>query len=433
MTIAELQPTEPKRDRWGRYIITPRDGGKARGYTRATTIAETLDDRYNLELWKMRQVAVGLSRRSDLLALVAADESDKKAVNAACKEAMDAAESGAAANTGTALHRILERVDTGELTVDSVPEMFTDVVGRYRSALDAAGVTVVTDYCERVHVVEGLAEPIAGMADNHIVIGGRRYIADKKTGSGIDFGAGGFAVQLAIYAHATSIYDYGSDTHSDMPAVDQERAVIIHVPAAGGEVTLHWLDIAAGWEALDHALWVRAWRKRKGDLLSNYDAPTAKTSPPTRIEPVGIATEPKVAPEGAMVDPERISELRRRAKSDVKVSATLARWALDAERARTGWTIGKGERSTERRYGLSSAALAMAEHIAADDDAEVADAVARAALHLVIDTEADKPMLSVGALIGTLDLDQARRLWKIATTASLTFEADGTPRLSVAA
>ena len=75
----------------------------------------------------------------------------------------------------------------------------------------------------------------------------------------------------------------------------------------------------------------------------------------------------------------------------------------------------------------------MAEHIAADDDAKVADAVARAALHLVIGTEADKPMLSVGALIGTLDLDQARRLWKIATTASLTFEADGTPRLSVAA
>lgn len=428
--IADLQPVEPKRDRWGRYIITPRDGGKARGYTRATTIAEVLDDRYNLELWKMRQVAVGLSRRSDLLALVAADESDKKAVNAACKEAMDAAESGAAANTGTALHRILERVDTGELTVDSVPEMFTDVVGRYRSALDAAGVRVEADACEQVHVLEGLTEPIAGMADNHVLIGGRRYIADKKTGAGLDYGAGGFAVQLAIYAHATSIYDYATDTHRDMPEVDTERGLIIHVPAAGGPVTLHWIDIAAGWEALQRALWARTWRKRS-DLLSDYERPADHA--PARIEPVGIATEPKVAPEGAMVDPERISELRRRAKSDVKVSATLARWALDAERARTGWTIGKGERSTERRYGLSSAALAMAEHIAADDDAEVADAVARAALHLVIDTEADKPMLSVGALIGTLDLDQARRLWKIATTASLTFEADGTPRLSVAA
>ncbi len=48
---------EPKRDRYGRYVIIPATGGKAKSYTRATTIAETLDDRYNLELWKMRQVA----------------------------------------------------------------------------------------------------------------------------------------------------------------------------------------------------------------------------------------------------------------------------------------------------------------------------------------------------------------------------------------
>lgn len=431
MTITELQPTEPKRDRWGRYIITPRDGGKARGYTRATTIAEVLDDRYALELWKMRQVAIGLSRRSDLLALVASDNDNKKAVNKACSDAMDAAAAGAAANTGTALHRILERVDRRDIAGGDIPAMFVETVDRYAIALDAAGVRVEADACEQVHVLEGLTEPIAGMADNHVLIGGRRYIADKKTGAGLDYGAGGFAVQLAIYANATSLYDYATDTHRDMPEVDTERGLIIHVPAAGGPVTLHWIDIAAGWEALQRALWARTWRKRS-DLLSDYERPAADHTP-ARIEPVGIATEPKVAPEGAMVDPERISELRRRAKSDVKVSATLARWALDAERARTGWTIGKGERSTERRYGLSSAALAMAEHIAADDDAEVADAVARAALHLVIGTETDKPMLSVGALIGTLDLDQARRLWKIATTASLTFEADGTPRLSVAA
>ena len=97
-------------------------------------------------------------------------------------------------------------------------------------------------------------------------------------------------------------------------------------------------------EALQRALWARTWRKRS-DLSSDYERPADHA--PTRIEPVGIAMELAVAPEGAMVDPERISELRRRAKSDLKVSATLARWALEAERARTGWTIGKGERSTE--------------------------------------------------------------------------------------
>ena len=78
---------------------------KPRAHTRATPVAEVLDDRYNLELWKMRQVAVGLSRRPDLLAKIAADDTDKKVVNAACSEAMDAAESGAAATQRTYLKR----------------------------------------------------------------------------------------------------------------------------------------------------------------------------------------------------------------------------------------------------------------------------------------------------------------------------------------
>ena len=49
MTIDALQPTEPPRDRYKRYLIAPRDGGKAKAYARATTVAEVLNDRYNLE------------------------------------------------------------------------------------------------------------------------------------------------------------------------------------------------------------------------------------------------------------------------------------------------------------------------------------------------------------------------------------------------
>src|SRR5690606_6688790 len=132
-----------------------------------------------------RQVAVGLAARPDLLAKVAADPEDKHSVNSACSEAMDAAAAGAAANAGTALHRILERVDTGEVAPEAVPPMFADTVANYRRALREAGVEVDPQWCERTHVLSGLAEPIAGMADNHVTIGGRRYVADKKTGAGI--------------------------------------------------------------------------------------------------------------------------------------------------------------------------------------------------------------------------------------------------------
>lgn len=438
MTIDALQPTEPPRDRYKRYLIAPRDGGKAKAYTRATTVAEVLDDRYNLELWKMRQVAVGLTRRNDLLLKVAADENDKKTVNAACQEALDAAAAGAAANTGTALHRILERVDCGELTLAEVPELFADVVKRYRSALDAAGVEVVADACERIHVLDGLAEPLAGMADRHVIVGGQRYIADIKTGSGIDYGAGGFAVQLAIYAHATSLYDYVTETHAEPPPLDRERGLIIHVPAAGGDVTLHWLDIAAGREALDHALWARSWRKRKG-LLTAYDeppaaAPTPKRSTPTRIEPSDTTPDrtPATAPEGGTVDAAKVQALRDKARADDVVARTMRRWIEDGQRHKVPWAVGDGAQATERRYALTTAALALAEHLAADRDVAGSDAVARAALTLVIGDDAPQPVLAVGGLIGTLTIDQARHLWTIATTFGLTYEDDGTPRLVAA-
>ena len=439
MTIDALQPTEPPRDRYKRYLIAPRDGGKAKAYTRATTVADVLDDRYNLELWKMRQVAVGLTRRNDLLLKVAADENDKKTVNAACQEALDAAAAGAAANTGTALHRILERVDCGELTLAEVPELFADVVERYRSALDAAGVEVVADACERIHVLDGLAEPLAGMADRHVIVGGQRYIADIKTGSGIDYGAGGFAVQLAIYAHATSLYDYVTETHAEPPPLDRERGLIIHVPAAGGDVTLHWLDIAAGREALDHALWARSWRKRKG-LLTAYDeppaaAPTPKRSTPTRIEPSDTTPDrtPATAPEGGTVDAAKVQALRDKARADDVVARTMRRWIEDGQRHKVPWAVGDGAQATERRYALTAAALALAEHLAADRDVAGSDAVARAALTLVIGDDAHQPVMAVGGLIGTLTIDQARRLVRIATSARLTFSDDGSPRLIVAA
>ena len=55
-------------DRYGRYLIPPADGGKPVAHTRATTWASTNDDQHNLTRWKLRTAALGLSRRSDLLA-----------------------------------------------------------------------------------------------------------------------------------------------------------------------------------------------------------------------------------------------------------------------------------------------------------------------------------------------------------------------------
>jgi hypothetical protein len=257
--VNDFETVEPKRDRWGRYLITPADGGKAVAMTRATTVASAVDDTTGLQKWMKRQVALGMGLRPDLVAAAATTEAaDKSALLRIAEDAMDAAGSSAAATVGTALHRATELADLGR----DVPEMFAERIAEYRRALTAAGVEVCLDAVEQVHVL--WEQQVAGMADRHVTVNGRRYIFDLKTGASIH--PHGFAIQLAIYAHADHLFVPGTEELLDMPEIDRDRAIICHLPATGGPCTLHWIDIAAGWEAFEKALWVREWRKRR-DLL----------------------------------------------------------------------------------------------------------------------------------------------------------------------
>src|SRR5689334_3084695 len=88
------------RDRWGRPLIIPPEGGQPVPYTRVSTMAKALDDQSGLMLWKQRKTAVGLLRRPDLLTRIAGavangdDDTDwptKRALNDICREATEAA------------------------------------------------------------------------------------------------------------------------------------------------------------------------------------------------------------------------------------------------------------------------------------------------------------------------------------------------------
>ncbi len=122
MTITDAPATELTRDRWGRPLITPLDGGKPVGYTRVSTLAKALDDLNNLMAWKARKTAEGLVRRPDLLTLVSGaiangdpdtDWPTKKALNAAVEQAMEAAGSSKGATAGTGFHSLTEAIDRG--------------------------------------------------------------------------------------------------------------------------------------------------------------------------------------------------------------------------------------------------------------------------------------------------------------------------------
>lgn len=305
MTITIAPPTaarpEPSRDRYGRYLL-PQPAGKDKGYTRATTIAKTLSDTYGLTRWQVRMAAQGLTQRPDLFARVAAAAGDTKTLDVVCEEAKEAAAASSGANIGTALHAFSEAVDAGRPV--HIPAPWDADVAAYTAALTAARITVDPDFIETVLALHSLE--VAGTMDRLVTMpDGRRLIADLKTGKDLTYGWGEIAIQLALYAHAEQIFDVATGQYRPMPEVDQDEALVMHLPAGQARCDLYVVDIAAGWDAVQTALVVRAWRKRR-DL--------ATLLPAAALAPAAAAVVDEPAHVSAALD-EATDDLRQRRRA----------------------------------------------------------------------------------------------------------------------
>jgi len=245
---------EIERDRYGRPLVKPPKGGKPVAYTRATTIANSLDDPAALTAWKMRMAAIGLSVRSDLLLAINAAQDDKMAINRYIEDAMEVAGASRAATIGTALHTYAEKLDLGQ-ELGPIPDEWAGDIRAYESATKKLNKIYIEQFC----VLDKYK--IAGTPDRLVEYNGELFIADIKTGR-IDH-PNNIAIQLAIYAYG-SPYDIATGSRGSWGNVNQEKAIIIHLPAGTGLCKLVWIDIAEGWKGLQFAMKVRQWRDKKG-------------------------------------------------------------------------------------------------------------------------------------------------------------------------
>jgi hypothetical protein len=260
MTLTTVPP-EVDRDRYGRPLIKPKGQSKAVPYTRCTTFVSAFEDTYNLEKWKMRQTAVGLSLREDLRLSVAAHKDDKRKLDAACEQAMEAAASSSGATKGTALHAMTEQVDRG-LELVGVPAEFLPDIAAYKDA--TAELQPV--YIEQLTVHDPWQ--VAGTPDRVVRYRGKRYIADLKTGD-IEYGCGKIAAQLAMYARS-EVYDIATGERT-MHGAELDKGLVIHLPAGTGTCTVWWIDLLAGWEIARTCRDVRERRKLKfKDLTTTF-------------------------------------------------------------------------------------------------------------------------------------------------------------------
>lgn len=264
---------------------------KPQSWTRVTTIANTLADRYALEQWAQRNTVLGLGAREDLYALAASTTpDDKEQLTAIVKQAQEAAKARSGANLGTALHKLTERIDSGEQL--DVPDTWKADIDAYCQTLVKHHVTIHSEWIERVVVIPQLQ--VAGTVDRLVTVNldDTFKVADLKTGQQADRYVNETALQLALYANASHVWRGSTDdikhdhfgryllphpsddpdAYEPMPPVDANQALLIHLPVGQGLCGLHEIDIAAGKEAVRLAMKVREWRKRR-DLARPFNPP----------------------------------------------------------------------------------------------------------------------------------------------------------------
>lgn len=267
-------------------------GGKEVLYTRCTTFVGALEDRQNLETWKIRTALLGVAAdyraRAALLLdhrvddgsllgrLLAASLDDIETLSGIAHEAFEAGDGFEKAQKGTDKHFIMECVDLG----DPLPEGAT-----LADRVDAAAWLGL----QETYGIEHLDVEVFVVCDE-LKIGGtydRRStlrdpafwceacgdgpekvtpkIVDLKSGR-VDYGGGKMRQQLALYANSRN-YDPVTGKRADQD-VCTHLGFIFHLAADTGVVTPLACDLVAGWSDVQLSAAARRHRSetRRGAL-----------------------------------------------------------------------------------------------------------------------------------------------------------------------
>lgn len=335
---------DARRDRWGRYLVVPPGGDRPVGYTRATTIAKTLDDGGGLIPWKATATMVGALRRPGLMArwqtLMAehpdpwyASTDSKNTAKKLVEECATAGGSADRAEIGTALHALVEhRLNGTAGTPILQPAMQADLEAFTRT-VDAAGITFDKDLIEAVVVLDEYQ--VAGTADQlcaHLP-GIGHVVSDLKTGADLKYSWQAIAIQLATYVHADNVYVQGEhpggseDRRLPMPELSREVGLVIHLPAGEARCELHLVDLTAGWEAFQLSIATRRWRARRDLTRAHAVEVTPAAEPPAFDDaPPAVAVAELPAFDDVPVAADRQESAER--------EASAGSWLRDAQQAR---------------------------------------------------------------------------------------------------
>lgn len=285
---------EPQFNGNGQYRLPHPETGKLTSYTRASTVAKTLEDTWMLDAWAKRMMLIGLHRslalQADLDQLMMEYPSSpentgnpardlRSSLNAISDEAQFRAGSTAAAEFGTTTHAWCEWVDHGMGTIADVPEMFRPWVLAHRRVLAANGLTADPIWTERIvlNTQYGIAGTLDRLFWNH-----RRdlFLGDIKTSRGMDYSWLYFAIQLGIYHGASHMLSLDGACWEPMPVLAPSHALVVHLPRDDPSAArVVPLNMRFGAEALHVAMTVRRLRTQAEKRASSVSYEVGSMTP----------------------------------------------------------------------------------------------------------------------------------------------------------
>jgi len=257
-------------------------------YSRPSGWGSDLDDESNLTLWKIDRAMEGVACDPSIAAMVASHLGNKEGAKNRRERAIQRGRGEEAADIGTALHRMTERVEQGDGF--AAPEPYATDIAAYLMMLDSAGLTssfIECKLCNDEWRAAGTADRIY-LASREIAIAGcppilpgQMILGDLKTGKRLDYSLPGYCIQLALYVDSV-FYDVETNERSPLPPeLRTDVGLLVHMPAGTGTCSFHWADLQVGREGCRIVRDVRRWRKRSDLGASNTSAggPSSSINP----------------------------------------------------------------------------------------------------------------------------------------------------------
>lgn len=271
-------------------------------YTRVTTYIDVLDPKDNLMAWGERMVLLGTAIDPTLLDNVkelAEEQADaeqaladlpdgvskikveaakarvrapRDALNRKAQVAKDKGGANKGSEKGTELHDYTELRDMGKpMPRDIDPVDAADIEAYHAGTCNLVDIylmekLMVNDDLKVAGTPDRVSHPKMPLIapDGTLIDITDLLITDLKTGR-VDFGALKIAMQLSVYANSKLYKPDGE--REGIKNLRTDWGLVMHLPAGQAKLTIYWVDLRLGYEAVHLAGAVRAIRSKNKQAL----------------------------------------------------------------------------------------------------------------------------------------------------------------------